>query len=126
MLFEGELVTAGRVVLPEEKTLDRSVAGSEYSNDPREYVDALMSDTPDGADADGTGDDPAPCSLGSYVRGCAVLVTLARPALHGCSCALRLDVDAVVPLDDPGGGRGPDGCELPLEWVEASKAGYWW
>jgi hypothetical protein len=120
MLLEGE--TAGLVVLPDENTLDRSVAVSEWSNELLAYEEDTLveSDTADAAAA------PAPYSLGSYVRAFIGVVTLALPGPHCCSCVVRFPVVAIVTFDDPGGGRGPDGCELPLDIVDDSNTGYWW
>ena len=54
-----------------------------------------------------------------------VLAPLALPpGPHCCNCVVRFPVDAIVILDAPGGGRGPDGCELPLDNEEGSKDGY--
>lgn len=47
------------------------------------------------------------------------------PGPHCCNCVARFPVLAIVTFDAPGGGRGPDGCELPFEEVEGSKDGYW-
>lgn len=55
-----------------------------------------------------------------------VLVTLPRLGPHCCNCVFLLPVDAMVTLLTPGGGRGPDGCELPFGEAEGSKIGYWW
>jgi hypothetical protein len=106
-------------VLAEEKTLDRSVAVSDCSNELRPYAeDALAVSDP--------GPGPPPYNLWSYVRAFNELAALDLPGPHCCSCVVRFPVDAIVTFDDPGGGRGPDGCELPWAIVDGSKDGYWW
>jgi hypothetical protein len=59
MLCEGELWPPALVVLPDENTLERSVAVSECSNELRAYDDPLVSDIPDAAEA-ADADAPAP------------------------------------------------------------------
>lgn len=127
MLWEGELW--GFAVLPDENTLDRSVAPSEYSIELRAYDDEpLVSDIAEGT-ADGVPDDtacpgpPAGYSLGSYWR--VFIAADSLPGPHCCNCVVRFPVLAIVTPDAPGGGRGPDGCELPFEEVAGSKEGYW-
>ncbi len=61
----------------------------------------------------------------SYLELCLfiVLAPLALPGPHCCNWVARFPVDAIV-MFDPGGGRGPDGCELPLDKEAGSNAGY--
>jgi hypothetical protein len=95
--------------------LDRSVEESDCSNELRPYAeDALIESV-----IAELGNN-----LGSYVRPFVELDTLDLPGPHCCNCVVRFPVDAIVTFDTPGGGRGPDGCELPLERVDGSKDGY--
>lgn len=59
----------------------------------------------------------------SYLEGLREPAGLSGP--HCWSWVVRLPVEAIVMFPEPGGGRGPEGCELPFPSFAGSIDGYW-